>query len=46
MKMIIAILTSTMISLIFVVLSHAEELPNKLTLAGSISIATAPPLER
>lgn len=36
----ITILTSTMISLIFVVLSHGGELPGKLTLADAISIAT------
>lgn len=40
MKRTIAILTSTMISLIFVVLSHAGELPSKLTLADAINIAT------
>lgn len=39
MKKIIPILISTMISLIVVVLSHAGELPNKLTLADAISIA-------
>lgn len=40
MKKTIAILTSTMISLIFTVLSHAGELPGRLTLAEAISIAT------
>ena len=40
MKKAIAILTSTMIALIFVVLSHADELPKGITLADAISIAT------
>ena len=39
MKKTIAILTSTMISLIFVVLTHAGELPGRLTLSEAISIA-------
>lgn len=40
MKKIIAILTSTMVSLLFVVLSHAGELPKGITLNKAISIAT------
>ncbi len=40
MKKIIAILTSTMISLVFVVLLHAGELPKGITLTEAISIAT------
>ena len=40
MKKTIAILTSTMISLSLVVLSHAEEISKELTLTEAITIAT------